>query len=112
MKDFYGTSLPTTNPELDYSNMVIINNAFSDTSKKVQSYTPTKDGIFIIGCSYQAGAYAWIVDEALSAVRRISCVIASSGAVAQMNGTCQANRGHNYRCESVRGQWFFIPYKQ
>lgn len=111
MKDFYGNALPGKNNELDYQSRVIINNAFSDTSKKVQSYTPTKDGIFVVGCSYQAGAYAWIVDEAYNSVRLVSCAIASGGAMAQMNGTCQAYKEHNYRCESVRGQWFFIPYK-
>lgn len=111
MKDFYGIPLPTTNPELDYQSMVIINNAFSDSSKKVQSYTPTKDGIFVVGCSYQAGAYAWIVDEESPSVRIVSCTIASGGAVAQMDGNCLAYKEHRYRCESVRGQWFFIPYK-
>lgn len=111
MKDFYGNQLPITNAEQDQQGMIIINNAFSDTSKKVQTYTPDSDGIFVIGCSYQAGSYAWIVDEANSGVRLVSCAIASGGAVAQMNGNCLAYKGHRYRCESVRGQWFFIPYK-
>jgi hypothetical protein len=111
MKDFYGIPLPTTNPKLDYQSMVIINNAFSDSSKKVQSYTPTKDGIFVVGCSYNAGDYAWIVDEAYDGVKLVSCVIASGGAIAQMSGICQAYKEHNYRCESVRGKWIFIPYK-
>lgn len=111
MKDFYGNALPAKNNELDYSNTVTINNAFSDTSKKVQYYEPEKDGIFIVGCSYQAGAYAWLVNEAYNNIRLVSCVIASGGAVSQNNGMCPAHKDNTYHCESVRGQWFFIPYK-
>lgn len=113
MKDFYGDQL-FTHAQLDHQNTVTIHNNFDDTANKTLYYIPDIDGIFIVGCSYYAGAYVEIVDEnAPVNMKLVSCTSVSNvNTTAQSNGMCLAYKGHKYRCSCRRAQWFFIPYKQ
>ena len=111
MKDFYGTPLPTNVPQLDQQNTVTIHNNFDDTTEKTLYYTPDKDGIFVLGCSYVAGSYVHILDEDAPVYMRIVAHASGSGHLGQSSGMGLAYKGHKYRCGCKRAQWFFIPYK-
>ena len=111
MKNFYGASLPATNPELNHEDKTIINMSMNDSTAKTHRYIPDKDGIFVVGCSYMQGSYAFITDETVTdGVRFVACSN-GSGNVGQSNGVCRAYKSHEYSCNSVRGQWIFVPYK-
>lgn len=108
MKTFYGVDYKIN--QLDKTHIVTIRNNFNDTNTNITTYTPAKDGIFIVGCSYQEGAYAYIVNNSFN-VRQVSVAPSKGGSVAQQDGICNAYAGETYTLTSVRGQWFYIPYK-
>ncbi len=111
MKNFYGASLPATNPELNHQDKIIINMGMEDSAAKTHTYTPDCDGIFVVGCSFVQGSYAFLKDETFNdGVRFLACS-SGSGNPGQSNGVCRAYKDHIYSCNSLRGQWLFVPYK-
>ncbi len=112
MKDFYGTPLSASIPQLDYQNIVTIHNGLNDASEKFEYYTPDSDGIFVLGCSYVEGSYVYIADEDFTGNMRLMSGCSGNGSVGQTNGMSLAFKGHRYKGSYRRGQWFFIPYKQ
>lgn len=59
MKDFYRNYV-NVNPKLDVNNSYIIYNNTVSTTEEIRYYTPEKDGVVIIACSFRQAAKVFV----------------------------------------------------
>jgi hypothetical protein len=112
MKDFYG-NYANKNPKLDTDNAYVIYNNTVSSTEETRYYTPKKDGVVIITCSFRKGSKVYIEAQAESGgIKKLGSVVQSAnseGADNQvMTVPVSANKqitivGKNYMAE-------YIPY--
>ena len=116
MKDFHG-NYHNVNPKLDTDNAYMIYNNIVDDTKVQREYTPEKDGVIIITCSYKKGAKVYLVVKYQVSPTVISKKLGSVVQTANSDGvdnqvmtipvkagdTCMVY-GNNFSAE-------YIPYK-
>lgn len=112
MKDFNG-NYANVNPKLDTDNAYMIYNNTVSSTEETRYYTPKKDGVVIISCSFRQGAKVYLeVTTESGEIKRLGSIVQSANSAGADNQVMtvpvSTNRqiklvGKNYSAE-------YIPY--